>query len=170
MAMFDFLFGDELREAYNDFITKVNPDNALIFWKWYSSSKKFRDWIAPQYMINMDKVKTFIDKIDSESDSESDSGSEAASQNEEQERKITEESEKPFGAVTKKRGEGIYKYIVISPNVKDRMNRIKVLLGSRNAGNNVGIEEFTTILDSLLKDNKINKVRYQSFMKIWNSK
>jgi hypothetical protein len=33
MAMFDFLFGDELREAYNEFITKVNPDNALIFWK-----------------------------------------------------------------------------------------------------------------------------------------
>jgi len=164
MEIFNFLIGSELYQAYDDFIHGSNPNNAELFHKWDILSVKFKNWIAPHYKIDMNKVQKYMDEITNE-----------VTRNEEQEDKITAETEKQFGSVTKRhmptQGKGIHskhsKYIVISPHVKDRMNKIKVLLGSRRSGNNVGLEEYTAILDSLLKDNRIDKVRYQSFMKIW---
>ena len=176
MDILHFFIGRELMDAYRDFLNDTNTGIAWEFDKWDKKSKKFRNWIVPEYNIDMIKIKRYIQQDEADYTE--------LTRNEEQENKITEETEKPFGSVTKRllpaaptpkrEGKGIHskhskhnKYIVISPNVKDRMNKIKVLLGSRRSGNNVGLEEYTAILDSLLKDNRIDKVRYQSFMKIW---
>ena len=79
--------------------------------------------------------------------------------------------------VPKKDGDGLKekkkkvrppKYIIISPNSEERFQRLNVLLGSKKAGNNVGLDEFNSILDSLLKDEKIKKKDCSRFMKAWN--
>ena len=69
-------------------------------------------------------------------------------------------------------GDGIHgiKVIVIAPNAEDRFKRLQVLLGSHQAGNNVGLDEYTSILDSLLDEEKIDKKVYKRYLKIWHSK
>ena len=53
--------------------------------------------------------------------------------------------------------------IVISPEKSQQLNRLLVLLGSKNAGNDnpYGMKEYTAILDELLNKNEISKLTYK---------
>jgi hypothetical protein len=60
-------------------------------------------------------------------------------------------------------GLALIKTIVIPPNINERLNRFMVLYGSINAGNTNSsiIDEGSAILDSLLKDKVIDKMKYK---------
>ena len=67
-----------------------------------------------------------------------------------------------FAENIKKKGTGVQiKRIIIPPNTDDRIKRIEVILGCKTAGNSANmLEELTAILDTLLKDGKIDKQKY----------
>ena len=84
-----------------------------------------------------------------------------------------EEAKKKGHVVTRKasttEGSGMKrkKIIIISPNAEERFRKLDVLLRSKKAGNNVGLDEFTAILDSLLDEKKIDKKGYSRFIRAW---
>ena len=65
-------------------------------------------------------------------------------------------------------GLGHTRIIVIPPNPNDQIKRLLVLLGTKNSlgkdSYNIGLEEFTAILDELLKTKQINKLTYKTFL------
>ena len=68
-------------------------------------------------------------------------------------------------------GLGYTRTIVIPPTSNAQMERIMVLLGTRkslgkniDANQNIGLEEFTALLDQLLKTQKINKLTYKTLL------
>lgn len=68
----------------------------------------------------------------------------------------------------KKKGKGLRnKSVVIFKNKDDkRYNRLKVLLGSKKVGNTNCVTEYKSILDTLLKDNTIDKNKYQKLISL----
>ena len=53
---------------------------------------------------------------------------------------------------------------MIPPDANDQLKRVFILLGSLQCGNNNTdiLSEFSSLLDQLYKDNKINKLLYKS--------
>ena len=59
--------------------------------------------------------------------------------------------------------------IMISPNADANVKRLQVLLGSKKAGNNAkSFNEYSAILDNLLRMKKINTRMYKVFIDNWN--
>ena len=60
-------------------------------------------------------------------------------------------------------GLSLYTPIVLPNNPEERIDRLKVLLGSLSANNSNPdiLTEISAILDSLLQDKKINKMQYK---------
>ena len=63
----------------------------------------------------------------------------------------------------RKKGKG---FIVIAPNPPEQIKRLLVILGSKKAGNTAPemLYEYTSILDTLLENKKINKKIYNAFL------
>jgi hypothetical protein len=75
-----------------------------------------------------------------------------------------------FGENIVKKGSGV-KSVIIPPKTEDRVRRLKVILGSKAAGNSADmLEEFTALLDSLLNDSKINKQLYSRVLSKYTGK
>ena len=68
-------------------------------------------------------------------------------------------------------GLGYTRTIVLPPNANAQMKRLMVLLGTKQSlgknvdeNVNIGLEEFTALLDQLLKTQKINKLTYKTLL------
>ena len=62
------------------------------------------------------------------------------------------------------------KIIVVPNNITDQVDRLMVILGSKTAGSTAdSFSEFTAILDTLLKDGKINIKVYRQFLKKYHA-
>ena len=59
--------------------------------------------------------------------------------------------------------------IILSPFANENKKRLYLILTSKEAGNNSGLEEFTAILDQLLKNEEIKLKDYKGLLKRFNS-
>ena len=165
---------------------------------WSNRSVKFREWIAPAYDIDIEEAGNFVDQMEAEeekpetpafsSEQRARKPPDAFSPGKEDEREkelkaaatksklpvpVAPTRKQESNPSSSKSGDGIakVKVIVIAPDAEDRFKRLHVILGSREAGNNANtLDEYTSILDSLLKDGKIDKKGYKKFLKIFNKK